>query len=94
MSRKIRPLKTAVKTALRAEQKSAQHSMSSLSRPRQIGLIIVRAAGGREQGAFSQVRALIVEANGDARLLALSHTRNTNIQSRARHHSSLRKVAA
>jgi len=94
MSRKIRPHITPVKTSLPSEQKSAQHSVSSVSSTRQIGLIIVRAAGGREQGAFSQVRALIVEANGDARLLALSHKRSANVQSRARRYNYRREVAA
>ena len=59
------------------------------------GLIIVRSAGGRDQGnVFNQVRALIVEANGDARLLALSHTRGSNVQSRMRRYTSMREVAA
>jgi hypothetical protein len=94
MSRKIRPRAISVKTSLPSEQKSAQHSVPSVNRTRQIGLIIVRAGGGREQGSFCQVRALFVEANGDARLLALSHKRSANVQSRARHHNSQRKVAA
>jgi hypothetical protein len=94
MRRKIRPQKTPVKTSLRAEQKFVQHSVSSAVIPRNTGLIIVRAAGGREQGAFSQVRALFVEANGDARLLALSHTRGPDVKSRARQCNSQTKVAA
>ncbi|MGA9994800.1 MAG: hypothetical protein WBP93_05255 [Pyrinomonadaceae bacterium] len=89
MPKKIRCDRTPVKPEIRLEQQFSEHA-------RHPGLIIVRAAGGREQGVFRQARALLVEINGNARLLALSHTHGTNVQPHARHYNSPvgRKAAA
>jgi hypothetical protein len=46
-------------------------------------LVTIRAAGGRgceQASCFRQVRALVVEPNGDARVLALTHTRGAGAQ--------------
>lgn len=47
---------------------------------RRPGLIVVRAGGGRrEQGAWAQARAFAVESDGSARLLSLTHRRESDI---------------
>ena len=65
----------------------------STRRPR---LIVIRAAGGREQGRnWKQVRAPIVESNGDARVLALTHTCIAGVQPLVRrYHSHNERKAA
>jgi hypothetical protein len=43
-------------------------------------LIVIRSAGGREQGrCWNQTRALIVESNGDVRVIALNHQRGAGV---------------
>ena len=42
-------------------------------------LVVVRAGGGRERGAWQQARAFSVEADGSARLLSLSHRREAEL---------------
>ena len=42
-------------------------------------LVVVRAGGGREQGAFAQARAFTVESDGSARLLSSSHRREAEL---------------
>jgi hypothetical protein len=63
----------------------------SARRPR---VIVVRAAGGREQGAYRQARAFAVEPDGSARLLALTHTRIRCALPHVRHYSHNERKAA
>ena len=71
-----------------AQTRSGQHPLRQFpQRARRPGLVTVRSAGGRERGAFRQARVLVVEIDGSARLLALSHARGSGTQPLTRRHN-------